>query len=96
MDSNDSYELNFFNHFSEYDFDECLSQIIKKQLDIFLTNNPNVSLKYTTQHEFNKSYRSDHLAYTITIHTKTDVTNKIQNERFAFHKADWVQIKKVY
>ena len=48
----------------------------------------------TTQIEINKSYRSDHLAYTITIHTETEVTNIIKNERFAFHKADWNAINK--
>ena len=40
MDSNDSYELNSLNLLSENDFEECLSQNNKKQLDIFLTNNP--------------------------------------------------------
>ena len=89
MDSNDSYELNSLNLLSENDFEECLSQNNKKQLDIFLTNNPYVLLNYSTQNEFNKSYRSDHLAYTIMIHTETEVTKTIQNERFAFHKADW-------
>ena len=73
MDSNDSYELKVLNLLSENDFEECLFQNNKKQLDILLTNNPNVLLNYTTQNEFNKSYRSDHLAYTITIHTETEV-----------------------
>ena len=94
MDSIDSYELNVLYHLSENDFEECLSQNNKKLLDIFLTNNPNVLLNYTTQNKFSKSYRSDHLAYTLTIHTETEVTNTIQNERFAFHKADWNAINK--
>ena len=65
----------------------CLSQNNKKQSVIILTINSKVLLNYTTQNEFNKSYRSDHLAYTIKIHTKTEVIITIQNERFAFHKA---------
>ena len=72
----------------------CLSQNNKKQSVIILTINSKVLLNYTTQNEFNKSYRSDHLAYTITIHTKTEVIITIENERFAFHKADWNSINK--
>ena len=96
MDSNDSYELHVLNLLSENDFEECLYQNKKKQLDIFLTNKSNVLLNYTTQNEFKKSYRSDPLAYTITIHTETEVkgTNTIKNERFVFHKADWNAIDK--
>ena len=94
MDSNDSYELNVPNLLSENGFEECLFQNNKKQFDVFLTNNPNVLLNYTTQNEFNRSYRSNHLAYTITIHTETEVTNRIQNERFAFHEADCNAINK--
>ena len=85
-DPNDCYELNVLNLLSENDSKEGLSQNNKKQLDTFLTNNPNILLNYTTQNEFNKSYRSDYLAYTITIHTGKEVTNTIQMNGLRFIK----------
>ena len=62
------------------------------QLDVFLTNNPNQVINRDTKNEFNKSFNSDHDAFTVKIGPKTDMQSETKQHKFAFKKADWKEL----
>ena len=93
MDSiNLFYEQPILKQLFENNFKECLSSNNEKQLDVFLTTTPEMVLNCTTANEFSKIYKSDHLAYTLTVQIESEQINEITEEKYAFHKADWQTI----
>ena len=63
------------------------------QLDVFLTNNPNRVINRDTKNDFNKSFHSDHDAFTVKIEAQTDMQSKTKQHKFAFNKTDWKEFK---
>ena len=41
---------------------------------------------------FNKSFHSDHDAFTVKIEAQTDMQSKTKQHKFAFNKADWKEL----
>ena len=62
------------------------------QLDVFLTNNPNQVINRDTKNEFNKSFNSDHDAFTVKIEAQTDMQSETKQHKFAFNKAHWKEL----
>ena len=51
-------------------------------------NNPNQVINRDTKNEINKSFNSDHDAFTVKIEAQTDMQSETKQHKFAFNKAD--------
>ena len=88
LNSTNDYENKIVGKFSEYNFQEILNHKQMGQLDVFLTNNPNQLINRYTKNEFNKSFNSDHDAFTVKIEAQTEMQSETKQHKFAFNKAD--------
>ena len=62
------------------------------QLDVFLTNNSNQVINCDTKNEFNKSFISDHDAFTVKVEVQKEMQSENKQHKFAFKKADWKEL----
>ena len=93
LNSANDYENKIVEKFSEYHFQEILNHKQMGQLDVFLTtNNPNQVINRDIKNEFNKSFDSDHDAFTVKIEAQTDMQSETKQHKFAFNKADWKEL----
>ena len=51
-------------------------------------NNPNQVINRDRKNEFNKSFNSDHDAFTVKVEAQTDMQSETKQHKFAFSKAD--------
>ena len=90
--STNDYENKIVEKFSEYNFQEILNHKQMGQLDVFLTNNPNQVINLDTKNEFNKSFNSNHDAFTLKIEAQTDMQSETSQRKLAFNKSDWKEL----
>ena len=88
MNSTNDYENKIAEKISEYNFQEILNHKQMGQLDVFLTNNPSQVINRDTKNDFNKSFKSDHDAFTVKIEAQTDMQSETKQHKFAINKAD--------
>ena len=50
------------------------------QLDVLLTNNPNIVITKTRNNEFNKSFKSDHDAFITTLQIEKTITDDTKHK----------------
>ena len=99
MHSKDEYEKAVLKKLIELNYEQLFNSK-KKQLDVFLTNNPAVILNWHTYQTATNAYSidkvscSDHYAYSATINMEASIKEINKGESLKFTRADWTTINK--
>ena len=84
--SQNKYEIQILEKLSHLNFQQVLNQKTQNQLDVLLTNNPNIVITNTMNNEFNKSFKSDHDAFITTLQIEKTTTIDTKHKKYAFNK----------
>ena len=87
--SSDNYESSILNKLADQNFTQILNSTNRKQLDVFLTNKPELVINSGKENQFNKNFKSDHQASIISLQIENEVKADMKIENFAFNKVDW-------
>ena len=71
--SSDNYESSILNKLADQNFTQILNSTNRKQLDVFLTNKPELVINSGKENQFNKNFKSDHQASIISLQIENEV-----------------------
>ena len=97
MTSDDAEENLILETLNDHNFEQILAPKKAKSLDVFLVNNPSLTINSFIDENVNKTYSienknlSDHNAFTteINLNQKLIETRSDDKLKYAFKRADW-------